>query len=198
MELANLSRAGSCKSWVAIFFESHRPIFRRDEAMDRAWSDAADIRNARDVLNPPKTVIVHLWYDVNDAYLIPLAESATENIFGKRNRGGLTFDWREHGGTFPTTCPGDIPGLEIEYQVCYSSKTGPSLPQLLGQKWGLHLLAGPELSNPVYTDNVMHPTMARDRLTLGQMFRVHTALPTDDFPNCMYEPCPPLDTDVGP
>jgi hypothetical protein len=203
IKLHNLTRTGSCKSWVAIFFEGHRPAFRRDEKMDGGWSDASDVRYARDVLEPPRAVNVHVWFDPSDIWVIPAAEATSEDIFGKHNRGGLTFKWSE-STTLPSTCPPDDPGPPIEYQVCYSSTTGPTLPQLLGEKWGLHLLAGLELGNPVYTDNAMDLLVPGTKLTLGQLFRVHATLPPDlpvpehNFPDCGAEPCPPLDADAGP
>ncbi|MEO7987694.1 MAG: hypothetical protein ABI766_14275, partial [Gemmatimonadales bacterium] len=194
----NLTRPGSCQAWAAIFFENHRPVFRSDAAMDGAWSVAADTRYARHVLSPMSTVAVHVWYDIKDDGLIAAALAGTEQVYGKVNRGGLLFAWTRHN-TLPTTCPSDIAGSPIKYQVCWSSTSGPTIPQLLGQKWGLHLLTGVELSNAVYAGNVMDPTAPGNTLTLGQLFHVHAMLKTPGF-DCSTptSDCPPLEADAAP
>lgn len=208
LQTANLTRPPAECSWVAIFFESHSPVFLRDAAMDGVWNDAADIRYARNTLNPPTMVTVHVWYDPKDDGVIGSLLDETRKIYGPDNRTGLTFNFVQHN-TLPTSCPPDLPFPSTvppkvppaEYQICYSSTSGPSIPQLVGKKWGLHVLAGAELSNPAFTNNAMGLSTVHDKLTLGQVFRIHSVLQTKDFPpdcNIPASPCPTLDVDVKP
>ena len=204
LQTANLTRPPAECSWVAVFFESHSPVFRWDAAMDGVWNDAADIRYARNTLTPPTMVTVHVWYDDSkDASVIGNRLDETKKIYGKDNRAGLTFNFVLHL-TLPTSCPADLQFPSkvppAEYQVCYSSTSGPSIPQLVGKKWGLHVLAGAELSDAAFTNNAMGLSAVRDKLTLGQVFRIHSVLRPKEFPDCntVPSPCPGLNVDVKP
>jgi hypothetical protein len=196
IEIANLTRTGTCASWVAIFFEDHAPIFRDLSEMPGDWTDVADIRTLDRTLKPRTALTVHVYYYSGDQLQAKSSIVEATRLYGPESRTGLDLQFSE-GTTVPNPCtppPGD-------YAVCYSA-AGPSVAQLVATELGIPPLTTPEQSQVALAANVMQPVASGSppSLTLGQLFRVHGRLPASGFPDCGQagSDCPPIDADVKP
>lgn len=203
IEAGKLTRAGKCPSWLAIFFQNHEPIFRDLAKVEEKWSDAADNLDLNFTTNPPATVTlsplkpvtVDVYFASGDTQAEPSITDARK-VYDPINRTGIALTIEPKSGALGS-CPG--PSVAV---VCYSSGAGKTVAQLIGTAWGLPDLTTPETSEPAFAGNVMQPGPgAHDKLTLGQIFRIHAKLGTPGFTLCSppsASPCPPLDADVKP
>lgn len=193
----NLTRPGSCPSWVAVFFPNHAPIFR--DLSGEVWSDAADLpKLLSGAVSSPIPVTVHVYYNKKDDLRVTAGLGAALKAYSKANRIGVKLGFIRHT-PLPPTCPPPHLG---QLSICYSAVAGPNIPQLVGVALGLHVLTGNELTQPAFAGNTMLP-QSGDKLTLGQVFRVHATLDailgTGGFPTCAATgsvPCPGLEADV--
>jgi hypothetical protein len=197
LRFANLTRPGKCPSWAAIFFSGHTPIFRElQERPAMVWTDVSEPWSLSPVpvLEPKRPVTAGVYYPSSEA--VPATSQIAEAkwVFGEGNLSGLALTILPH----PGPC---VPGTGDDVFICYSS-SGPTVAQLLGEAFGLPLLTPTEENDPAYLVNVMQPAASKrgDRLTLGQLFLIHSTLKTGDFPNCTLAPesCPPLTADATP
>jgi len=206
IQAGNLTRAGKCPSWLAIFFQTHEPIFRDLAKVEEKWSDAADNWDLNFTTNPPATVTlspptpvtVRVHYKQADETQAKFSAADADKVYSQTNRTGINLTIVLEKGTF-TSCPAPLVG---EFAVCYSSVPGKTVAQLIGTAWGLPDLTGPETSKDAFAGNAMQPAPGTgDKLTLGQIFRIHAKLGTPGFTLCSppsASPCPPLDADVKP
>lgn len=143
---------------------------------------------------PKRPVTAAVYYPTSDA------DGATSQIadaqwaFGDGNLTGLDLTLVSH----PGPC---VPGSEDEVSICYSV-AGATVAQQLGEAFGLSLLTPEEEADPAFLANVMQPiaSVRGARLTLGQLFLIHSTLKTGDFPDCTADPasCPPVTADASP
>jgi len=206
IQLDNLTRAGKCPSWLAIFFQTHEPIFRDLAKVEEKWSDAADNLDLNFTTNPPATVTlspprpvrVRVHYHLADETPAKVSAADADKVYNQTNRTGINLTIVLEQGTF-SSCPAPLVG---EFAVCYSSVPGKTVAQLIGTAWGLPDLTGPETSEDAFAGNAMQPAPGTgDKLTLGQIFRIHAKLGTPGFTLCSppsASPCPPLEADVNP
>jgi hypothetical protein len=193
----NLTGPGLCPSWVAIFFRDHLPVFSDLANVGGAWSDASDWRPLDPPLSARRAVTVHVHYKPGDANETESAIVDAKRVYGPDNRTGLDLTLTPEEDTFPP-CPTAPSG---EYSVCYSPGGLTTLAQLVGRALGLRDLTPIERGLPGYLSNAFLAALNRgNRLTLGQVFRIHSKLQTPGFPDCSVVPstCPPLDADVRP
>ena len=199
LQFDNLTRPGKCPSWAAVFFSNHAPIYQvLDERPNAAWTDAAEQQTLNGFLRPPVPVTVHVYYppSLENQAATDINEAA--KVFGEDNRAGLALTFIRHDN-LPSPCPTNASG---EINVCYSPEAGTTfaVSHLLGRALELPTLADP--SDPAFSGNVMQPssTTRAGKLTLGQVFRIHSQLRPTEFPNCILAPdsCPPLNADTTP
>jgi hypothetical protein len=197
----NLTGPGLCPSWVAIFFRDHQPVFSDLANTGGAWSDAADWRPLDPPLTAPRAVTVHVHYAKADANQVTADIAVAKQAYGPLNRTGLdlTLTPEEHtAGTVFPPCP---PAPAGEFSVCYKPGGGTTLTQLVGRVLGIRDLTTIERGLAPFLSNAFQAVLHRgNKLTLGQVFRIHSKLRTPGFPNCQLTPsiCPPLDADAGP
>lgn len=211
----NVSRPGSCPSWVAIFFRKFGVIYRAlPEGHDIAWSDGADFW-PKTGTPPPDLfpVTVHLYYPASRVVQIETDIDDATRIFGENNRTGirLVFDRNPDSPCSPGATTG------TDFKICYVAalSTGTSLlasgirvagpasgthtvAHYLGRALGLAPLGAGDTRFP---GNLMRPTSGTrgDKLTLGQVFQMNVNL-RPDLPRCLPDPlvCPALEADVTP
>jgi hypothetical protein len=196
IEIANLTRAGTCKSWVAIFFEGHAPIFRYLNEMPGDWTDVADVRTLDRDLKPRPVLTVRVYHNPGQQQQAKTEIEEARQLYGADARTGLDLQFVEDAPV-PNPCTAPTG----EYAVCYSA-AGPSVAQLVATALGIPPLTTAEQSDVALADNVMQTvaTGSPPSLTLGQLFRVHAGLTGSGFPDCKPadSPCPPIDADVKP
>jgi hypothetical protein len=197
----NLTGPGLCPSWVAIFFRNHQPVFSDLANVGGAWSDAADWRPLDPPLTARQAVRFHVHYAPADASKVQADIAVAEQVYGPRNRTGLDLILKPEedvtGTAFPP-CPPAPPG---EFSVCYPPAGGATVTQLVGRVLGLQDLTTIEQGWAAFLSNAFQVALRKGtKLTLGQVFRIHSTLRTPGFPNCKLTPsiCPPLGADVGP
>jgi hypothetical protein len=197
IELENVTRGGSCPSWLAVFFPDHQPIIVDQNTMVGTWSDAADLRTLTHSLDGLIPITVHVYYDQNKEGEPTTEIAEAKRVFGADGRTGLDLNVVSHS-TVPSPCP---PYPTGQYAICHVAG-GPSVAQLLGPALGLLPLTPAEQADPRLASNVMQTSSSGvpPTLTVGQLFRIHHKIGTPGFPVCGGVPdkCPPIDTDVKP
>lgn len=196
LQLDNLTRPGGCPSWAAIFLTDHAPIFQKlVERLGVSWTSSADLW----VLDPPdlapgprRSVTVGVYYPASEASQADLQMKEAKQVFGNQNRSGIDLALVPHTGS----CS---PADGEDFSICYQAG-GPVVAQLVGKAFGLPLLTAEQQDDPAFAGNVMQPTssLRGQRLTLGQLFLIHSTLKTEGFPGCPSTTCPPLNADVSP
>lgn len=200
IQAPNLTGPGLCASYVAIFFKDHQPVFSDLANVAGAWSDAADWRPLDPTLAPRRAVTFHVHYAQADATGAKSEIETAAQVFGSDNRTGLDLTLlpeEDTSGNALTTCPPPPAG---EFSVCYPPGGGASVAELVGKDLGLPDPTLTELGAPTFAANAFQAAADRGtRLTLGQVFRIHSKLQTPGFPDCndpKAVPCPPLEADV--
>jgi hypothetical protein len=196
IEIANVTRTGTCASWVAVFFKNHAPIFRDLKTTSGEWTDVADIRNLGGSLKARTQLTVRVFYPSGQEQQAQSGIEEAKQLYGTDGRSGLDVQFVEDTPVpNPCTASGD------EYAVCYSLG-GPSVAQLVSTVLGIPPLTTAEQVEVGLASNVMQPAAASSppSLTLGQLFRIHSLLTGSGFPDCApaTSPCPPMDADVKP
>jgi hypothetical protein len=185
----NVTRPGSCPSWVAVYFKRHGLLYRTlAESPSLHWTEGADRWILDDDIPPIAPVNVVLHYPAGKDGEAKGAADLTGPVFGAMNRTGIRLDFQyQEGGTCPAG-PNNPPPICVDYAP------GVDLSHEVGKALKLSVLNGTG-----FYQNVMQqdPTTRGSRLTLGQVFRINSALrlvPTA----CDPGPCPPLDADIPP
>ena len=211
VKFENLTRAGTCPSWVALFFRQHGVMYL--ELADNAytWTQIAEEWPIEDELVDRVKVAVHVYYPTKDETKVREDTQDALKTFGAANRSGieLVFDKRPD-----SACPTATP-LALELILCYvksgkqeaklvgESRLKVSVPHrnkttvshFIGRALGLKVLTP---GTPGFSGNIMvsDPLKRLHKLTLGQVFRIYARLnPTI---HCDPGPCPSLRADVGP
>ncbi len=203
IRLNNLTRAGGCASWLAIFFKNHEPIFRDLKLVPERWTDAADELLLASTTDPPAPVTlgvriavkVHVHFNPVDETDALAGITEAESVYGPDNRTGLALIIFPVKGAF-TTCPAAPIG---EFSVCYGAP-GKTVVRLIGEALGLPPLTPTQQSQAAFAANAMQPAGAGGKLTLGQVFWIHSSLKTHSFPDCTSAgaDCPSLEADGAP
>lgn len=191
----NLTRPGSCPAWAAVFFSNHGPIFQTlADRPDLPWTDTADQRplEVEDDLPPVRAVKVVVLGSA-----APSEIDEAVRVFGNRNRSGIALDIL----TGPSTT-GPCPVSSGETIYLCSASGGSTLAQRVGIALGLPLIPQADQDDAAFAHNAMQPQASRrgERLTLGQLFRIHSMLGTAGFPDCSTPGagCPKLSADLAP
>jgi hypothetical protein len=200
VEFENLTRPGNCPSWVAVFFRHHGPLFAVLDGSSEEWSDVAELRlwPGEDLELPAvATVAVDVYYAPSDDNEVTLGIDEALRVFGENNRTGIELQFLRHPD-LPDPCPAAPAG---GLSICYSS-AGATISQLLAAALHLPVLTAVDQGNAAFSRNAMQTALGHrgERLTLGQVFRIHSALGTVGFPDCELQPtlCPPIGADVNP
>jgi len=128
----NLTRPGSCPSWIAVFFRKHAPIYQSVEETPDGW---LEIRDEIKVWNPPESpwdVPLKIWY-ATDALQATALEDLSKAIetFGESNRTGITLvpTWQKlPTSTNPSCAPSHfaLDTINIYYATAFNAWTGPA------------------------------------------------------------------------
>jgi hypothetical protein len=126
----NLTRPGSCPSWIAVFFRQHAPIYQNVEETPDGW---LEIRDEIKVWNPPASpwqVPLKIWY-ATDALRATALEDLSKAVeaFGESNRTGITLvpsGKKLPTGPNPTCAPSYFAAdtINIYYATALNAWTG--------------------------------------------------------------------------
>ena len=224
LQFVNFTRPGDCRAWAAVFFREHSPLYRDlTEARDLPWSDAADEWEINTELNtiaaadlPRLPVSVQLYYPTGATAKARVDADTAEliKVYGEDNRAGIVLVFTRNPGA---ACP-VVTGTTTTFTVCYGSQQSQPTPangeikvsmtaatpftvsHLLGQALGLSPLTPAEANEPAFAANVMQfaPGKRGDRLTLGQVFRLHVRRGWGPATCDPQGACPPLNLDITP
>lgn len=206
----NLTRPGSCGSWVAIFFRYGPVLYQPLTEPGFTWAPTADVLELRYPASPPIDVKVHVHSPPGD--LSQDIDHAVQT-FGPANRSGILLKFLPA----PPSCPGSNTSLEIH--LCYAatgpaeatylpgqriievsldSRTPTTVSHFLGRALGLDLAT--PANDPAYLWNIMQsdPLKRGQKLTLGQVFRISIPLSSTLSTACLSNACPSLTADVSP
>jgi hypothetical protein len=205
----NLNHPSGCPDWAAIFFTRHRPLYL--EAPQLGLSPNSDLVLAYTVPPAPAVISVHLYYDGNGAGAVQQDTTYARRVFGEANRAGIDLAFTAHQST---GCPPTTAAPVSDVILCYRAGSGqeasiagrrievrlgarkPSTAaHYLGRMLGLEPLP---TAVPGFLGNIMRedPLRRGEKLTLGQVFRLHGTLSTTFPPRCDTGLCPSLDADI--
>lgn len=203
----NIARAGSCPSWVAVFFRGAGVVHQSLDGALRIWTPSRDRGLVKYGVPPKKPVHVHVFNAPAD--VDQDIEFAGET-FGPTNRSGIDLLFAPPA---TGTCPQGSPSVSNIY-LCYGA-TGPSEANILaagvvkvrsnpriestaahyiGRVLGLPVVSAPD--EGLFPSNVMRrrPEDRGPRLTLGQVYHLHVGF--GSLPACTTGNCPSLAADI--
>jgi hypothetical protein len=202
IKFENLTRAGTCPSWAAVFLRQHGLLYLKLEEPTFMLTQIADELQVWDNLLPLIDVTVDVTYPANHKTTVVQDTQHAGVTLGELNRTGILLHFVEHPVTnnpIPA-CPAAAPRA---IQICYAeggtdegvllspgrariwlgARTGTTASHFLGQALGLDRLTATDLTShgEEFADNIMQPDPAkrRQRLTLGQVYRINVPIISD-------------------